>query len=555
MVLISDGYSFSKAPGGFLCYVATAFRCKLMTDRFLLEDSVSPAAMMRRNAMAHQDVERSLHMLFRRCVQCPDTTPSCPTCKSDEICSLVPQSCDQCAYSMCITDPNPPPPTQKSNVGAIAGGVIGGIAVVAVVVFLVWRFWIKKRRAQQELEAEEWADDEIASQKRRTQFTMQTDGVSTRTRASLATSILSRASNIIQIAYIPGVTNRNGSGHNSVLQAHPVPPIPAALRGAGNNQLQPKSPLGNDGDTLFFSPRDLRGSTYSGTSSLGSAGNRDTQYTQFSRRSITPSLARSSIASTIYHNDAAAEPMPAMPASRAIPRMVSVRNSPASTPPAQSPTSDSMGAISEAAHAEFAANIPTSKGKGFQIMLPGQSGQSTASSSPSGASFVKATKVNVGGGKGKGRFPIVPPISEVPKGAMKKHIPGVSSPLAEGDNETSDDEDMEEHARARRSLLNATQQAANATPPPIQPVESPFFDASETLPAAQTPSSSLSKPNPYATLASTVGARADTRATRGVGGLSAVIEEATRRASNAPGHDGLGGQTSESPFSNDHATQ
>nr|POF01314.1 protein opy2 [Quercus suber] len=495
-------------------------------------------------------VERTLHTVFKRCVQCPGTTPSCPTCASGEICSLVLQSCDQCAYSMCTADPNPPPPPQKSNVGAIAGGVIGGLAVVAVVVFLVWRFWIKKRRAQQELEAEDWADDDIASQKRSTRFTMQTDAVSTRTRASLATSILSRASNIIQIAYIPGVTNRNGSSHNSVLQAHPVPPIPAALRGPGNGQASPKSPLVNEGDTLFFSPRDLRGSTYSGTSSLGSNGNRDTQYTQFSRQSITPSLARSSIASTIYHNDAAAEPMPAMPAARAIPRMVSVKNSPASTPSAQSPSSESMAPVSVAAHAEFAANI--NKGKGFQIMMAGQNAQSGSSSPSAASSFVKATKVNVSGSKGKGRFPVVPPTISVSKEANTKHVPGVSSPLVEGGNETSDDEDLEEHARARRSLLNATQQAAYATPPPIQPVESPFFDASETLPAGQPLSSP--KLNPYATLASTVGARPDTRTNRGVGGLSAVIEEATRRASSTPGHDGLGGKADEGPFSNEHST-
>lgn len=478
------------------------------------------------------EVEHTLRTIFKRCVKCPDETPSCPTCKDGQICSLVPQDCNTCPYMTCIANPSPTPKSRGPNVGAIAGGVIGGVAAVAIVVFLIWRFWIKKRREQQELEAEEWEEDDIAQQKATHQFNaMHTDTVSTRTRGSLANSILSRASNIIQIAYIPGVTNRNGSGHNSLLGAAPVPPIPAATRGS----QPPKSPLSNEGDALFFRPGDLRDSSYSATSSLRSANNRDTQYNN--RQSITPSLARSSMASEAYRDDATM-PMPATTVVRAAPRMVSVKSTPSGSP---SESTDSKTPVSASSHAQFAANTPS--GKGIQIMMPGQGERPSTSSSlhSNGSQYVKAKQVTLGS---KGRFP-VRQASDASTAAstLSKHMPAVSSPLAEIEDDSDEDED--EHARARRSMMNTS-------PPTIQPVESPFFDASERPPA----SSSTRGPNPYASMGSTIGTVMDDRPKRGgkgMGGLSAVIEEATKRASRVPSHDGLGGKRDASPFSDAHA--
>jgi protein OPY2 len=484
-------------------------------------------------------VERAFRTMFKRCVQCGPSTPSCPSCGKGDICSLVPQSCESCAYATCIANPNATSSPQP-NVGAIAGGVIGGVFAVAIVVFFVWRFWIKKKREQQEremeMEAEEWEEDDIAQQKRMHQFNaMHSDAVSTRTRGSLANSILSRASNIIQIAYIPGVTNRNGSGHNSLLGNAPVPPIPAAMKGG----QPPKSPLSNEGDALFFRPGDLRDSTWSASSSLRS-GNRDTQYT---RQSITPSLARSSVVSDIYRDDATEVPMPATTVTRVAPRMVSVKSSSSG-----SPSEDGKTVVSASEHAEFEANTPAGKGKGIQIMMPGQG------SSPPGSVRLKPKQVTVGGSSNsKGRFPVRQASDASTLTATSKHAPPVSSPLAEIDNSNSDnelEEDEEEdgddeHARARRSLLNALQESTKQTPL-VQPAESPFFDASETLPAA----SGSSRPNPYKTMASTVGKDRS----RQMGHLSDIIEEATKRASAAPEHEGLGGKRDESPFSDQHAS-
>lgn len=485
-------------------------------------------ALSERDTMAYE-VERTMRTIFRRCLQCPDTTPSCPSCKTGEICSLVPADCNTCAYNVCIANPNPPPKSPGPNIGAIAGGVIGGVAGIAIIVFFIWRFWIKKRREQQELEAEEWEEDDIAQQKAEHERRFQafhTDGMSTRTRGSLANSILSRASNIIQIAYIPGVTNRNGngSGHNSLLASAPVPPVPAAQRGS----QPPKSPLSNEGDALFFRPGDLRDSSYSATSSLASAGNnRDTQYT---RQSITPSLARSSMASEVYHDDASQMPMPATTVARAAPKVISIKSAGSPTEPAGSPT-------------------PT---QDLQVMMPGESsdGHLTPSSSLRG----QARQVTVG--KGKGRFPVRQ--ASDASSNVSRHAPAVSSPLAEVDNDDEDEEE-EEHARARQSYFGSsttnTSSTANTTPPRVQPVESPFFDASEHPPSHNT---SPGRPNPYASMASTVGMSGNDlkpkRGGKGAGGLSDIIEEATKRASRVPSHEGLGGRRDGSPFGDQFAT-
>lgn len=417
----------------------------------------------------------------------------------------------------CIDDPNPAPRSDKTNVGAIAGGVIGGVALVGFLVFMLWRFGIKKRREQQELEAEEWEEDDIAQQKHQGFNAMRSrsDAASTRTKASLAGSFLSRASNIIQIAYIPGVTNRNRSGHNSLLTT-PVPPIPAMYA-----NTKAKSPLSNEDDALFFRPSDLRGSTYSGNSSVGS-GNRDTQYTARSgnnrdtQYSITPSLARSSMFSDVYHDDATADPMPALTVMRGAPRMVSVKSSAASTPPASSGSSNN-GSVNA-------------------VMI----GQSSANS-PSSSMRAKATQITVGGNKDKGRFPVKQSATSTP---------AVPSALVET---ATDSDEEEEHARARRSLVK---------PPPseplplIQPLESPFFDATEsTTPAS---AAAHARPNPYATMAASVrnsGQWPKRTADRGLGGLSAVMEEAAAKRASEATVDGEGKARDGSPFSDAYATK
>lgn len=120
---------------------------------------------------------------------------------------------------------------------------------------------------------------------------------STHTVASIASTVLTRASNIIQIAYIPGVTNRSAPSTPGLL-VPPVPPIPIALSDAGTPRYEQEH---------FFMPGDLRDSTYSALSDR-------------------TSYARTSVASTIYGKNAVVAPVPAQTVIRGKAAVVSVRS-------------------------------------------------------------------------------------------------------------------------------------------------------------------------------------------------------------------------------------
>jgi hypothetical protein len=127
----------------------------------------------------------------------------------------------------------------------------------------------------------------------------------------MASTVLTRASNVIQIAYIPGVTNRQSSVHTDMVP--PVPPIPIPT--ASNSMAS------SHDDHILFMPGDLRDSTFTDMSELD---------IPTIRKSIAPSLARSSIASAIVQGEA----VTAFNA-KARPAMVTVAKSPV-TPPVPS---------------------------------------------------------------------------------------------------------------------------------------------------------------------------------------------------------------------------
>ncbi|KAK6855113.1 hypothetical protein PG990_008594 [Apiospora arundinis] len=236
----------------------------------------------------------TISSLFARqegCLDCLNVSPTCPTCKNNEVCQFTSKSCHACPQAYCALDPdavNQKPSGSGSsstpNTGAIVGGVIGGLAAIAIVTYLVWRFCIKNKRG--EYQGEQWqqdpehskegAHDDMASRRSARQ--------STHSVHSLASTVLTRASNIIQIAYIPGVTNRA------------TPTSPTVLH--------------------FFVPGDLRDSTYSGISGYSDR-------TSFARTSYAP---RSSVASTIYGKNAVISPMPAQKGTLLKPSIISVKS-------------------------------------------------------------------------------------------------------------------------------------------------------------------------------------------------------------------------------------
>jgi hypothetical protein len=186
------------------------------------------------------------------------------------------QTCDSCATTKCISTGG----SQQSNsggsdTGAIAGGVVGGVAAIALIVFLIWWFVIRKKRLERE-EAEKNGSFAAARSERQ----------------SIASTVLTRASNVIQIAYIPGVTNRSPPDTPASL-VPPVPPLPGATP-----------------DQHFFMPGDLRDSSWTTTTG---------------HQSISPTL-RSSVATTIYRNDAIVSAIPAQQIQRSRAAVVSIHN-------------------------------------------------------------------------------------------------------------------------------------------------------------------------------------------------------------------------------------
>ena len=244
-----------------------------------------------------QSARDVLTTLMRRCVECPNQAPSCPSCPNGQTCSLIPASCDACASTVCVKTSEfqgqiSEAPT-STPIGPIIGGVIGGLIAMAVLGFCVWYFCFRTKRRKDTWDPPEKRDQSTLAR-----------GVGSRTH-SIASTVLTRASNVIQIAYIPGVTGRSPPVSPS------VPPMPGfSGQNTANSTPQP--------DTHFFMADDLRNSTWSDNS-------------VDHRISLAPSLARASQISTIGYGDA-----PPMPAMRAQAAMVNVKQGSSSSTPARS---------------------------------------------------------------------------------------------------------------------------------------------------------------------------------------------------------------------------
>lgn len=258
------------------------------------------------------------HALFARqsgCVECQDGSPSCPSCDDDEVCQVsVPLDCTQCPQAYCTVSSSSSTASSnssssKASTGAIAGGVVGGVVLIALVVVGVYFVWKHKIKGKRQFEQESWqgAGGYADSQHEKGLQSRRTTRATSQGRNSIASTVLTRASNIIQIAYIPGVTNR-ATPTSPTLLVPPVPPIPIAV---GSPAGTPNS----TDDQHFFVPGDLRDSVCSGVSGY-------TDRTSFARTSYAP---RSSVASTIY-GKAGVVVTPAQTGMRAKAAMVSVKS-------------------------------------------------------------------------------------------------------------------------------------------------------------------------------------------------------------------------------------
>lgn len=168
--------------------------------------------------------------------------------------------------------------------------------VIAIATWLIWRFFIKnKQQVYDDVFDDEAADEVPEIEKTTGGFSARRSArASTHTVESFASSAFTRASNVIQIAFIPGITDRSG---NSAIVS-PVPPVPIPT-----SNPSPSAALSNGRDH-YFMPSDLRDSTFTGYSDDTRASTVESSSSSFARQSLTPSLARGSVASTIFNNSA-----------------------------------------------------------------------------------------------------------------------------------------------------------------------------------------------------------------------------------------------------------
>ncbi|RKF65159.1 hypothetical protein OnM2_012006b [Erysiphe neolycopersici] len=248
-------------------------------------------------------------MTFTPCVEGCDQfgSPACPVCAEGEICSLLAPSCDECQRTVCVAQTAVPvtintvsrsSSSSSHEPGAIAGGVIAGVLTISIAIYLIWRNCIKSKRSS--YQEHNWSEDSEDSGGTENSFiSRRNTRASTHTVSSLASTVFTRASNIIQIAYIPGTSNRSDPT-TPVFLVPPVPPIPLAL--TSNYGSTPSFEQEH-----FFMPSDLRDSTYSTMSSQ-------------------TSLGRNSVASTIYGNNAVISSISAQRGIRGKAAVVSVKS-------------------------------------------------------------------------------------------------------------------------------------------------------------------------------------------------------------------------------------
>lgn len=362
-------------------------------------------------------------------------------------------------------------------------------------------------------------------------FAMHRDArASTHTVGSIASTVLTRASNIIQIAYIPGVTNRSVESSPDLL-IPPVPPIPAAsAAGSASSTPQPGQ------EQHFFMPSDLRGSRYSG-------------YTDDNRTSFAPTT-RSSVATTVYRNNAIVNPLPAQIIARGKANAVSVKssgkNSPIGTPGSVTPP---MPAIDFERHGINPANttgpIIARLGVPKAVNVTKTQFNDTLANSPSNPAELPSNEPS----------PITSPSLQTPSVKLERRMSAQNSYRRHGDSSTFDDastDDDDEESPANRSLMGHDRERASQNqgwgPAELPASRMSGFKSPQSVPdlrhskhlksssASSSGSQNRSAPGDYLK-----------QSHKRSGSLNHIIEEATRRASRDPRHGwAVGGWRQES---------
>lgn len=479
------------------------------------------------------EVDFNAPHLFRRCANCPSESPPCPTCASDEICSLVAGGCNSCAVTMCTKMSAQPTqvPTSGPAAGPIAGGVIGGVAVVCLMTFLVWRFCIKKRRER--YVENDWHEEE-STEKNRDEFGMRRDArASVQSVRSIASTVLTRASNVIQIAYIPGVTNRSVDSTPDLIP--PVPPIPA-FSPAG-------TPQPHQQDQHFFMPSDLRDSTYSDYT---------VDRTSYARSSLAPDMLRGSFQSTAYRGSAVVNAIPAQTAIRGKANPVAVRSNGKNSPAESRSATPPLPIMDRKRHDLIQTNTTSPIVARLGVPKAVNVTKSQQNNNPVAANLSPAFSDRTT------RPPIQ--LERHASVASSRHHPDSSTfdDASSSDEDSPADQSLMGHEKLPQFAKTASLSSRSVDPSVRSPSSAPDLRNSPTM------ISSSSSPDSQARH---VVSKEQKKKHKRSGSLNQIIEEATRRASREPRHGGLGSMgnvipawtgknaTGEGPFSDANAAR
>ena len=385
---------------------------------------------------------------------------------------------------------------------------MGGVAVIVIITWLVWRYCIKPRR--EDFDENKWRNSGTVQEKDNSEFTDQRHArASTHTVGSIASTVLTRASTVIQIAYVPGLTSRSIESSPDLL-VPPVPPIPAAsLTNSTSSTPQPGQ------EQHFFMPSDLRDSRWSGYT--------DDNRTSYARSSLNPT-ARSSVATTTYRNDAVVNPLPAQVIARGKANAVSVKssgkNSPVDnqrsiTPPMPPIDYERHGQIAVKTSAPIVARLGVPKA----VTLTKSQPQNTVISNPSIAASTKSNPSHAQASP--------PPLVREEQPAMTQESTRHNGNSTTFDDGSTDDDDSppDQSLMGHKRHLSASKQTGFKSPQSAPDLRhSPYHSTSLSSIESQNRLGPGDARKPH----------------KRSGSLNQIIEEATRRASREPRHRGLG---------------
>lgn len=172
------------------------------------------------------------------CVVC-DTTPSCPQCESNQQCAMTTQTCAQCPTTYCIdiSDDSSTASSSSSLSSAEVGGIAGALSGFFFILLLVGAYFLYKKYkkhlfvdyelgiGEEMKELTGFNDDDDFDEgnlgygngvrgnihnARSSQFLHPSNAEKRMSQTSLSTmtnSVFTKASNVLNIVYIPGVTN------------------------------------------------------------------------------------------------------------------------------------------------------------------------------------------------------------------------------------------------------------------------------------------------------------------------------------------------------------